>query len=162
MMDRNAIPDGFEQVWARVTETSQLQEVPLAPVQELEHFLNGELRSIAFYRVLAGQFQGRERQVIFQILADERRHLKELQLEYFMRTGDSFLPEVLIPPETGAVLTALREAFLTENETARDYAGASSGRGGELGALYSAIAADEAMHARRLREIVGRCFTEQA
>ena len=161
-MDEKMLPAGFEQIWARVTDVSDTQETPLTPVQELERFMDGEAGSIAAYRALAASCRGRDRQTVFRILSDERRHMSLLQLEYFMRQGDSYLPAAPSAPPEGNVLTALREAFLAETGAAGAYGTAAERRGGELGALYAAIGEDEARHARLLKEMAARCFTERA
>ena len=159
-MDEFAVPAGFEQLWERVT-AAEADEVPKTPTEELEAFMNGEMRSISFYQTLAGQCTGCARQTLLRIMTDERRHLKMMQLEYFMRTGDSFVPAVPIPAEKTGVLAALREGFLAENETAAAYTAAGESRDGELGEIYAEIAADERRHAGQLREIIARSFTEQ-
>ncbi|MGI6028566.1 MAG: hypothetical protein ACOX81_04060 [Candidatus Heteroscillospira sp.] len=160
-MDEFAIPADFQKIWARVTDREPEQQLPSTPVGELERFINGEVRAIDFYQLLAARCTGRERRTLMHIITDERRHLRLLQLEYFMRTGDSFLPPATVPAARAGVLQTIREAVLTETEAAAAYTAAGKARGGDLGTMYMSFAGDETEHAAMLREMLGRCFTAQ-
>ncbi|MGE4354115.1 MAG: ferritin-like domain-containing protein [Oscillospiraceae bacterium] len=157
-MDELKIPAAFERVWERVTAIDDCDKIPETLQQELERFIEGEQCAINLYGVVAGNCGVKERQVIFQIIADEHRHLKNLQIEYFMLTGDMNTIKPSCVREHMGVLSLLRGAYLDEVSAAEKYRRAMESRGGDLGKLYADFAEDERRHARLLKEIICRAL----
>ena len=155
-MDEFFVPDCFEKVWERVTERNARTDVPMDKCRELENFIDRKMRAIAFYKVLIGRCGKREGQTLCRILADERRHLRQLQLQYFMLTGDS-MPLAQPKQSPMGLLSACREASLAEAEACRMFR-----RGAEDWAhtreLFLAIAEDEERHSQLMAEAVARLF----
>ena len=162
-MDDFSVPAGFGKVWERVTAVCENEEVPLTRNQELEMFIAREKGSIDFYKLMmnSGYFRDKQ-QTLCRILSDERRHLKNLQMEYFMDTGDTLAePQADYTENSRDALGMLREAYLAESESARLYAAAAMGRTGDLGELYTANSSDESTHAGILKGMVEKCFAEE-
>ena len=59
--------------------------------ERLELFMENGNKAVAFIRNLPKSV-GDGVEILMGILADERSHLKKLQLEYFLLTGDSYAP----------------------------------------------------------------------
>jgi len=159
-MENLSAPADFERVWARVTAVTQ-QSPPETLSQELERFIISEQRSIAAYCAILQRVRVSERQTILQILTDERRHLKNLQMEYFMSTGDTFACSESADQNKDGLLSFLRRCTIAETDTAEAYRKASEGRCGDMASMYVSIAADEERHSEMLREMICRCFKER-
>ena len=160
-MENVSIPAEFEQVWARVNALS-VNELPDITERELERFIMAEQRTIAAYqKILQKQLKASDRQLLLQILADERRHLKNLQMEYFMETGDTCPVHIYENKETDGLMASLRRSVLGEKEASAAYTKAAEGRGEELKSMYKAMAGDEERHSVMLKELLRRCFRER-
>ena len=159
-MDEFNIPAGFEDIWARVTQVSMQQNPPQTKCSRLERFMDGEMASITFYQDLMCRCSMGEKQIIGRILADEKRHMAALQMEYFMETGDSYMP-ASSPGPRGGMISSFRESSLTEADTCMAYREAAEECTGALKQLYIDIAADEERHSAQLRELVRRMFRQR-
>jgi len=159
-MENLSVPSEFERVWARVNAVT-VNELPETPDKELERFIQAEINSITAYQKLMQQLNPAERQPVLQILADEKRHLKNLQMEYFMETGDTCSPKIAGKMNADGLLIFLRRCILAEKEASAAYLKAAEGRHEELKSMYRAIGGDEERHSVMLKELLRRCFRER-
>ena len=155
----------FDEVWSRVGSPMPEYAVgascplPAAGAGEdekarLERFMQGEAADGDLYGRLAKCVSGKARELLMRAASDEKRHLKKLQLEYFLLTGNSYAANFSPNPVNG-VLTALRNAYLDEKAGAAEYRAASANvEGAELRELYALLAEDEARHAEYMRHIL--------
>ncbi|HHU23344.1 MAG TPA: hypothetical protein GXZ52_08045 [Clostridiales bacterium] len=159
--------ENFEKVWQRVRGEKAAPrpepEKKFRPqhknldAERLELFMENENKAVAFYSELAKKCRGWSREILMGILADERSHLKKLQLEYFLLTGDSYAPPRACP-NVGGILSSLRLAYLDERKANESYAEAGKEtENRDLAALFIQLAADEAGHGEKLR-----CMIEQS
>ncbi|MGI5936686.1 MAG: ferritin family protein [Oscillospiraceae bacterium] len=162
--------ENFEKVWQRVTgEKAASQQEPgekpcpqrkCSDVERLRLFMDGENKAIAFYSDLARKCRGWTREMLMNILVDERSHLKKLQLEYFLLTGDSYAPPKVRPSVSG-ILSSLRLAYLDERKANKGYMeAAKETENQDLAALFNEIAADEAKHEEKLRCMIEQSLSE--
>ena len=148
----------FDRVWSRVTDT----ETPPAASgwdeqAALRGFMDDEARDRAFYTALAGRCPAGGN-ALRCMAADERGHLRELQVEYFLLTGESYAPPESCPVVNGT-LSAMRKAHAGETAGSEEYRRAASRTPSpRLRALYESHAADEAMHAEKLRALILRAM----
>ena len=157
-MDELKIPAAFERVWERVTAIDDCSTVPETQRQELERFIEAKQCAINLYSAISARSGVKERQIFCQVMAEERRHLKNLQIEYFMLVGDVCMPKPSCVLEHMGLLSMLRGACLDEVSVAQRFMQASDRRGGELGELYEGIAEDDKRHAQMLKEIICRAL----
>ena len=89
-----------------------------------------------------------------EVLREERRHLRALQAEHFLLTGEICLPPASCPLPCGG-LRILRTAWLDERSAAEAYLkAADTASSASLAAVYRCNAADEEHHSEILREII--------
>ena len=154
---------GFEEVWKRVTaagptaEEKAPKEAPSGPSSEeetLKRLIEDEIRDAAYYTFASRMFQGKARTMLLYHAADEKRHARRLQAEYFIRTGESYAPSCVCEP-TADRMTSLRAALLREQAGAAAYQSAAERTAApELREVYLHNAADEQRHAREDRELI--------
>ena len=97
-----------------------------------------------------GRFAARLR----ELERDERAHLRTLQGEYFLLTGEKCLPPGSCPLPRGG-LRALRSAYLDELAAAEGYRRAADApENADLAAIYLRHASDEERHAGILKELI--------
>ena len=153
----------FEHVWRRVRAASDSPSPPAPPRpddgEQLRQFIEAEAADAAFYSALARRCTGAGRAVLTRLCAQERCHLRQLQMEYFLLTGDSCTPPRACPV-TGGVISALRMAYLDELEGTEQYLEAAARTASKpLQALYTQLAKEERQHAAALRGLIGRVLT---
>ena len=136
--------EGFEAVWRRVTGAAE----PGGDAARLRGLIQAEADAAAFYLALARRCAGAAR-VLHSIAADDARHRRLLQLEYFLLTGDTFAP-VRRSPDADSGLRSLREGYILKQQSERTYRA--------LGDKFAALADDEACHARSLRAAIADAF----
>ena len=119
----------FRSVWQRVAPSPDPVEAdrtppgpPPPPPTEgeqtrLQLFLERETELLSLYRALSRRTRN---SMAGRLLSDTQRHLRRLQLEYFLLTGDSFAPLSRREPPAG-VLPLLRGAYLSEGDLAEQY-----------------------------------------
>lgn len=133
--------------------TGQTQEL-----ERLRGMMDSELASERFYRALAAKLSRQQGQKLIQAAQDEARHLRALQMEYFLLTGDSRTPttgETVITSR----LSALRDGYHAEKAAYDAYMQAAQNTASTaLAAVFIANAADEARHAQMLRGMIGRAL----
>lgn len=168
-MDYDFLSDleNFEGVWNRVCaqeneekeETAPPVKAPAQPCDRdvLREFIEDENKAAVFYSAMARQCSGKNRATLIKLSSDERTHMRNLQLEYFILTGDSYAPPKLCPSIDGT-LSALRVAYIYEQKAYEKFIRAAENTKNEdLAKLYREIAFCEAKHV----EVV-RCMLERA
>ena len=162
-MDENMISclNGFEKLWERVENTDELEAIsdPEPENTTLMGFIRDETDTAAFYRELACHTSGRMRQTLAGAYEDESRHLRKLQVEYFLRNGDTYYVEKPAPSGTGGLAAKLREAYNGEKSAAAGYmAAASRTRDERLRELYAEFSKEELGHAAMDRSLIENMF----
>lgn len=155
-MDRNtaAALENFGEVWERVcgkgAESGGTGGDALGVLRE---FIADEACAAAFYAACA-QRGGRFAARMWELERDERAHLRTLQGEYFLLTGEKCLPPGSCPLPRGG-LRALRSAYLDELAAAEGYRRAADApENADLAAIYLRHASDEERHAGILKELI--------
>ncbi len=147
----------FENVWARVAgePPAYSKKQPDCDEASLRSLIVAEAAAVEFYKKLAMR-SGSSRHIFSGIASDEQRHLRHLQTEYYLLTGDSYVPPASCPLMRGG-LSDLRHACLDEREAQRSYldeAGRTEREG--LAKMYRSHASEEARHAETLRKLIMR------
>lgn len=148
----------FDRVWRRVAGGAEPPEAQKnGDVEALREFISDESRDEAFYLALA-RCAGSAARTLRCIAADERGHKRDLQMEYFMLTGDTYAVEPSCPV-TGPALDAMRNAYANELKGAHNYLTAADATNSErLSELYRLHASDEKNHAEALRGLIYRAL----
>lgn len=154
-MDRNtaAALENFGAVWERVRSAEGAGEGSGGELETLRGFIADEACAAAFYEAAARRF-GRFSAQLRAIACEERGHLRALQAEHFLLTGELCLPPDSCPLPCGG-LRALRTAWLDEQAAAEAYLkAADAARSPGPAEVYRRNAADEARHAGLLRKLI--------
>lgn len=146
---------GFDQVWRRVNGGAP--SLPPQPqstgAATLRSFIERASEAAAFYAALSARSGGAMR-TLRRLAAEEREHLRRLQVEYFLKSGDTCAPGRSCPMR-GSVLGDLRKAYLGELANAEQFrSAAQTAETPELAALYRELAEAEAAHAAALRGLI--------
>ena len=148
----------FDRVWSRVA--GGMEAPPSASRDDeaaLREFIADELRDAAFYSELARR-AGWASRMLRRIAAEETGHKKNLQTEYFLLTGDSYVAEPSCPA-VSAVLDSMRLAYANEPKGAECYlAAAEATKSEQLREMYRMHASDETSHAEALRSMISRAI----
>lgn len=155
--------ENFESVWPRVTgsrsEAAAQRRAEADDAAVLRRFMDGEASDAAYYTGLAQRCPDSSRQILISIAADEKEHLRRLQLEYFLMTGDTYVPS-LSCPMTGGLLALLRKAYVHELEGAASYLSAAGDTDkSRLMLLYPKLAKDESRHAEAVVGLIEKAMT---
>lgn len=148
----------FDRVWNRVAGEPEAPP-PMGRADEaaLREFIADESRDAAFYQTLARRAGWASRKLCC-MAAEELSHKKDLQLEYFLLTGDSHV----VPPSCPtvcAVLDSMRMAYANELKGAESYlAAAEATKSEHLREMYRLHASDEMNHAEALRHMILRAI----
>lgn len=151
--------------YQRSTSQSQCQSNPGSQcgetsdwIGQLRNIMDDEMASARFYTELA-KFCGKQTaQKLRQVASEEMKHLKSLQMEYFLLTGDSYTPKT-VNPTIQSPLAGLRSAYLAEKQAYDTYMeAAQSVSSTSLAAVYVANAADEARHAMLMRSFISKAI----
>ena len=159
-MDQMVDTRKFSEIWDRVTAVGETPAPPAGPsgreeTETLRELLARESRSLGRYRALAARFSRSGSGSAFRQLARNAEGcVRQLQLRYFLLAGDSFTPPAE-KPESAPALTALREAYAWETETASEYRKAAVGaRDGKLQALYAGLLERALQRAEKLERML--------
>ena len=150
----------FRTVWQRVAVPSQPPETDRMPPGpppfptggeqvRLRLFLERETELLSLYRALSRRTKNG---AAGRLLSDTQRHLRRLQMEYFLLTGDTLAP----PPGREApagVLPLLRRAYLSEGDLAQQYEAAGTG---PLQELYRGRVKTANAHRETLRGMIAK------
>lgn len=128
--------------------------------EQLQVFMYDEAKDAKYYADLAARRSSAAGGAVLRRLSrEETGHLRRLQAEYFILTGQSYCPcvaEVSIPC---AYLDALRDRWNEENESAAAYmAAAGATENTRLSSLYSELASDEARHADEMARLIAEAM----
>lgn len=120
----------------------------------LEKYIADEAYSQALYAALAGRCSGNMAATLRAMSADEGRHLKAMQMEYYLLTGDS-CPTRKNGPE-GETCELMRGAYAGELEAAEGYEREARMQcDGALRELFLAQSADERRHRANVKKMLG-------
>ena len=152
----------FSAVWQRVAAPSQPPETDWMPPgppplpaggeqARLQMFLERETELLSLYRALSRRTgNGAAR----QLFSDTQKHLRRLQVEYFLLTGDTFAPPPGRDPPAG-ILPLLRRAYLLEGELSGQYEAAGTG---PLQELYQCRVKTANAHREILRGMIAKAL----
>ncbi|MGM9521051.1 MAG: ferritin family protein [Oscillospiraceae bacterium] len=151
--------ENLGKVWERVSPPDSTGAPESAPDTAgwLRNFIDGEAADAAMYTLLALKTKGSSAErVLRRIAADERHHEKRLQTEYFMLTGDTWMPRTR-QPSAPYLLAALRERYIEEQKGAENYeSAAKKTEEPRLRAMLFELARDERRHALAIRSLVDK------
>ena len=151
----------FRSVWQRVAVPSQPPETnrmlpPAPPPPEegeqarLHLFLERETELLSLYRALSRRTGN---SAAGRLFSDTQKHLRRLQTEYFLLTGDTLAPPGQKSP--AGVLPLLRRAYLSEGELAEQYEAVDTS---PLRELYQGRAETARSHRETLRRMIARAL----
>jgi rubrerythrin len=148
----NDMESDFAAVWGRVTG-----EIPAEnELSRLRRWIRDEAEECSAYEeLLHASLPSAIRETLRGILREERRHLKQLQTLYYLRTGDSAVPAHAGNGKRMPFLQAMRERYAAELSQSESY-GKAAAEKKDLAALCLQLSAEEEMHALQLRRIMER------
>ena len=119
----------------------------------LEKYIADEAFTKQMYGALARRCGGSMAAALRSISADEDRHLKAMQMEYYLLTGDSVCTEK--HEHGGEFAELLRLAYSGEGGAAEEYGREAEMHGEEsLRKLFLAQSADESRHRAMIRKML--------
>lgn len=122
--------------------------------ERLRAFMVSAAGAAALYSSLARRFKGPSA-VLSRLAGEEREHLRALGLEYYLLTGDSFVPETG-GSGGGRLLELLRWAWQAEGRSEASYLNAAAIS--PLGPLYRRHAENERRHRETVRALIARAL----
>lgn len=126
--------------------------------ETLERLMEMEARAERRYALLARMTRGRASETLRRLAAGNARTLKQLQREYYLRTGDSY-PVPQRPMRPMSLQEGLRRAWNdagARERACRDAANETRDEG--LREIYIAAAESARRERQTLRELAGRMF----
>lgn len=151
----------FDAVWQRVTGGASPKERPRRetdPVcRELKELMTRQQTLWRWYTDLAGRTKGEVSRSMSQLARQVQLRSRELQREYFMRTGDICRLSQPVS-QRGGVLTGMQQAHRKEMELAQRFHQAAEKAEPRLGELYHACGKEGKERANRLRGYIGRAI----
>ena len=144
----------FDSVWQRVNPAATAAAPPADDRAVLQRMIQDEYESHSLYKCLASRTNGKNARLFSSLAADEARHLKHLQLEYLLLTGDSYSPASYDCPREG-VVTLIRTAYVGEAGAEKFYLDSARATSRQsLQKMFLAHSADENRHGRMLRSML--------
>lgn len=123
----------------------------------LEKYIQSEICTHTLYRQLASKCHGEAAALLLRMSAEEARHLRAMQMEYYLLTGDTM--PIVKPEINGSLQENLRLAYSGEWGAAEDYAReADEHSDAALKRLFLAQSRDELRHRRILKGMLGKMF----
>ncbi len=120
----------------------------------LAEYIQSEDLSRRLYTHLASRCPKRFASLLRSMAADEARHLRSMQLEHYLLTGDSLPPEKL-PDFDRPAAELLRMAYSGEWDASEAYASqAQAQQDARLRALFLAQSRDELRHRANVKMIL--------
>ena len=135
-----------QRVWGRVRGDG----VPAQP--GLQALAAAELAEAAVFLMLSRQLQGREKEQLRRLFAEEQRHADRLRGMHTMITGQP-LPLRMPPAQTQLPETALRKSYAHKLRAIGEYQRRSEDR--EYGAVFAELARQEMEQCAVILEIMG-------
>lgn len=146
----------FQRVWQRVIGGTG---VPAAAPPEtdtladtLAECIRAKAIGAAFYTALAQRVRIGKQQLLY-IAEQERVHRKELQAEYFLRTGELCAAPAACP-HLGTAAQALRSAHAQEIALAERLDAAADAASSPLRETLTAMAQQDLFHAQTVRKLL--------
>lgn len=148
----------FQRVWQRVVGSADASAPAPPEADTLTELLAACIRAkaagAAFYTALARCIRT-GRQQLLGIAAQERAHQKELQVEYFLRTGERCaLPAAC--PRLGTAAQDLRNVYTQELALAQQLDAAAGTAPSPLRETLTAMAQQDCCHAQTVRNLLVR------
>lgn len=146
----------FQRVWQRVAGGTGAPGTVSPETDTLADTLAACIRAkaagAAFYTALAQRVRT-GRQQLLRIAAQERAHRKELQVEYFLRTGELCAPPAACP-HLGTAAQALRSAHAQEIALAKQLNAAADTAPSPLREILTAMAQQDRGHSQTVRNLL--------
>ena len=146
----------FQRVWQRVAGGTGAPVTALPETDTLADTLAECIRAkaagAAFYTVLAQRVRT-GRQQLLRIAAQERAHQKELQVEYFLHTGERCVPPAACP-RLGTAAQDLRCVYTQELKLAERLDAAANTAPSPLHQTLAAMAQQDRCHAQAVRNLL--------
>ena len=146
----------FQRVWQRVAGS---MDAPVTTPPEadtltdlLAECIRAKAAGAAFYTALSQRIRT-GRQQLLGIAAQERAHQKELQVEYFLRTGERCVPPAACPRLSTAAQD-LRGIYWQELALSAQLDAAADAAPCPLRETLHAMARQDAQHAQRVRALL--------
>ena len=141
-------------VWERI-QGAQTRRCGGLSAEELKGLIREELADARAYRTLAGLLPTRERETLWRLAQDERRHAKQLTAILYLAEGRRFCPEKPEKLCVSCLSEELRRRWKEETEGAQRYE-AIARRAAEFAPTFTGMAEDEARHARTILRLLER------
>lgn len=146
----------FQRVWQRVAGSTGAPVTALPETDTLADTLAECIRAkaagAAFYTALAQRIRT-GRQQLLRIAAQERAHQKELQVEYFLHTGERCVPPAACP-RLGTAAQDLRCVYTQELALAQRLDAAADTAPSPLRETLTAMAQQDRCHAQSVRNLL--------
>jgi rubrerythrin len=156
-MDTNFDSGKFNDVWRRVMPEEKDKEKNLGSneVEILAGFIDDEFSDSRYYKALASKCGNKNIAAIFcRLSREEYIHMRRLQTEYFLLTGDIKKTEPACI-SVSSIPEALRTRYMGETEGAEAYKKAALYAGNDRRSrLYSELAEDETRHAGEIFKLI--------
>lgn len=147
----------FQRVWQRVTGSADTPPTAAPPETDaltelLAECIRAKAAGTMFYTALAQHIRT-GRQQLAHIAAQERTHRQELQVEYFLRTGEVCTTPAACP-RLGTAAQDLRSAYVQELALAEQLDMAAAAAQPPLCTCLSAMAQQDRCHAQTIRKLL--------
>lgn len=146
----------FQRVWQRVAGSTGAPAAAPPEADTLTDLLAECIRAkaagAAFYAALSQRIRT-GRQQLLCIAAQERAHQKELQVEYFLRTGKRCVPPAACP-RLGTAVQDLRSVYTQELALAQRLDAAADTAPSPLRETLTAMAQQDRCHAQTVRNLL--------
>ncbi len=153
----------MNEVWSRVAESSgyepeKAQDRGTNAAENnqtmLQRFIQSEADGVECYKRMSARSSRNSKLMFARLANDGRANLKQLQMAYFILTGDSYTPKTE-RKQISSMLSALRERYIAETEGQLSYekaAAATPDR--KLSQLYIKLARGKARNADELEHLI--------
>lgn len=142
----------FQRVWQRVAGGAAAPPETDSLTDLLAECIRAKAAGAAFYAALAKRVRT-GRQQLLGISAQERAHQKELQVEYFLRTGERCIPPAACP-RLGTAAQDLRCVYTQELTLAEQLGAAADTAPSPLRETLTAMAQQDRCHAQSVRNLL--------
>ncbi len=142
----------FQRVWQRVAGSAGAPPETDTLTDLLAECIRAKAAGAAFYAALAKRIRA-GRQQLLGIAAQERTHQKELQVEYFLRTGERCVPTAACP-RLGTAAQDLRCVYMQELALAEQLGAAADVAPSPLRQTLTAMAQQDRCHAQTARNLL--------
>lgn len=146
----------FQRIWQRVAGSTGAPAAAPPEADTLTDLLAECIRAkaagAAFYAALSQRIRT-GRQQLLGIAAQERAHQKELQVEYFLRTGKRCVPPAACP-RLGTAVQDLRSVYTQELALAQQLDAAADAAPSPLRETLTAMAQQDRCHAQTVRNLL--------